>query len=229
MNVTIGDKKTFDDWGLKLQSLVVGLPEAKTNPVDIPGADGVMDLTQALGPVRYNNREIQMIFDVMAAPERWHSLTSEIANYLHGQRLKVILNSDPDYYYIGRLALNSEKSDYYMNHITVTGDMEPYKYEMYSGIDKWKWDSFSFKNGIIRNYKDLVVEGSRTVRITGRKKQIVPTFICSAALEVEWQGIKYPLPAGETKIYAIAIPEGENKLVFYGNGTVSIDYRGGIL
>ena len=65
MNVTIGEKKTFDDWRLKLRSLVIGFPEAKTNTVDVPGADGLLDLSEALGAVRYGNRELEMIFDVM--------------------------------------------------------------------------------------------------------------------------------------------------------------------
>lgn len=229
MNVTIGNKKTFDDWGLKLLSLVVGLPEAKTNPVDIPGADGVEDLTEALGAVKYENRELQMDFDVPGNPQQWHGLTSDIANYLHGQRMKVILDTDPNYYYIGRLSLNSEKSNYLMNRITITGDMDPYKYELYSGIERWKWGPFSLRTGVIRNYRDLEVNGSRAVHIPGRKKEVVPTFICSTVMQVEWKGRKYSLSAGESKVYAISIPDGENTLIFYGNGTVSIDYRGGIL
>lgn len=229
MNVIIGNKRTFDDWGLKLRSLVISLPETKVKPVDIPGADGVIDLTDVLGEVRYNNREIQMIFDVIKPPEAWHSLTSTIANYLHGQRMRVILDTDPGYYYIGRLSLLSEKSDYLANQLTITGDMDPYKYELYGGLDKWRWDSFSFKTGIIRNYRDLKVNGSRVVTVPGRRRPVVPTIITSAAMEVDWKGTRYSLPAGENKLYAIEIVEGENTLIFYGNGTVSIDYRGGIL
>lgn len=229
MNVTIGEKKTYDDWGLKLQLLVIGLPEAKTNTVDVPGADGTMDLTGALGNVRYNNRKIEMVFDVMTEPERWHSLTSQIANHLHGRRLKVILDSDPGYYYIGRLALNSEKSDYLTSRITISGDMDPYKYELLSSLEDWLWDPFSFETGIIREYGNLEVDGSLTVTIPGTRKEMIPTIITSAAMQVEWKGARYDLPAGESKLYAISLAEGENVLTFYGNGTVSIDYRGGIL
>ena len=229
MNITIGDKKTFDDWGLKLRSLIISLPETKVNQVDIPGADGVIDLTAALGEIRYNNRDIQMIFDVEKSPEAWHILTSTIANYLHGQRMKVILDTDPGYYYIGRLSLLSEKSDYLTNQITITGDMDPYKYELYGGLDNWLWDSFSFKTGIIRNYKDLKVDGIRTVTIPGRRKPVVPAISSSAEMEVEWKGDRYRIAKGVNKIYAIEIIEGENTLIFYGNGTISIDYRGGIL
>ncbi len=229
MNVTIGEKKTYDDWGLLLQSLVISMPEAKISQVDIPGADGVIDLTEAMGTVKYNNRDLQMTFDVKGDPENWHSLTSQIGDYLHGKRLKIILDTDPDYYYIGRLALNSEKSNYLINRITITGNMEPYKYELFSSLEDWLWDSFDFETGVIREYKDLVVNGSLTVDVPGTRKEVIPTITASAAMQVEWKGIRYDLLAGVNKIYAISIPEGDQKLIFYGNGIINIDYRGGIL
>lgn len=229
MNVTIGEKKTYDDWGLLLQSLVISMPEAKTSQVDIPGADGVIDLTESMGSVKYNNRELQMVFDVQGDPEDWHSLTSQIGDYLHGKRLKIILDTDPDYYYIGRLSLNSEKSNYLINRITITGDMEPYKYELFSSMEDWLWDSFDFETGVVREYKDLVVNGSLTVDVPGTRKEVIPTITASAAMQVEWKGVRYDLLAGVNKIYAISIPEGDQELIFYGNGTINIDYRGGSL
>lgn len=229
MNVTIGEKKTFDDWGLKLQSLAVSMPDAKINQVDIPGSDGLVDLTAAMGTVRYGNRALQMIFDVSGELTRWHDITSAIANYLHGQRLKVILDSDPSYYYIGRLSLDSQKIDYLMNQVTISGDMEPYKYELLSSLDDWLWDPFSFVDGLIRNYKNLKVSGSLRLVIPGTRKEVIPTIISDTAMEVEWKGKRYEVPAGESKIYAISLVEGDNILIFYGEGVISIDYRGGIL
>ena len=91
------------------------------------------------------------------------------------------------------------------------------------------WDTLDLENGIIREYKELEVTGSRIVTIPGTRKEIIPTIIASAAMQVEWKGTRYDVPAGESKLYAISLVEGENILTFYGNGTVSIDYRGGIL
>ncbi len=107
--------------------------------------------------------------------------------------------------------------------------MEPYKYELFSSLEDWLWDSFDFETGVIREYKDLVVNGSLTVDVPGTRKEVLPTITASAAMQVEWKGIRYDLLAGVNKIYAISIPEGDQKLIFYGNGTISIDYRGGIL
>ena len=40
---------------------------------------------------------------------------------------------------------------------------------------------------------------------------------------------EYALTAGDNRISGICITEGDNVLTFAGNGTVSIDYRGGRL
>lgn len=228
MGVKIGDKHT-DEWGLKLLQVSISMPEPKTNEEDVPGADGSLDLTEVMGPVRFGNREIQMTFDVMASPKRWYTLSSEIAGYLHGKRLRVVLDEDPGYFYMGRLSMEPAKKDYFANQLTINGNAESFKYELYSSLERWKWNDLNFFTGTIRNYRDLIVSGSRLMRILGMDQEIVPTIQASADMQVEWMGIRYPLKAGKNKIYEISIPKGENHLTFYGNGTVSIDYRGGVL
>lgn len=229
VNIRIGDKKTYDDWGLRLSGIVISFPEAKTNMIDIPGADGSADLTEALGEIPYKNRQVEFTFDALGTYEAWHGLCTDIADYLHGKRMKVILDTDPYYYYIGRLHLDTSKSDDTLHEIVITGDVDPYKYELQSSLEDWLWDTFSFRTGIIRNYRDMEVNGSLAMKITGRRKPIVPTIISSAAMTVSFGGKDYAIRAGEQKIYRIVIREGVNYLTFTGNGKVSIDYRGGIL
>lgn len=229
INVRIGEKKTYDDWGLMLSSMTIGFPEAKKNLVNIPAADGSIDLTEALGEIAYKNRPLEFVFDAMGFYDSWHGLCTDIANYLHGRRMKIILDTDPYYYYIGRLELDTEKTDDVLHEIVLSGDVDPYKYELQSSTERWLWGPFNLRTGIIRNYKDLKVEESRVLNIPGRRKPIVPTIIASAAMSVEFGGKSYALRAGEQKIYRIVIREGDNRLTFRGNGTVSVDYRGGML
>lgn len=229
VNVRIGDKKTFDDWGLMLSGMSIGFPETKTNLVNIPAADGDIDLTEALGDISYKNRPLEFVFDAVGFYNTWHGLCTDIANYLHGKKMKIILDTDPYYYYIGRLELDTSKTDDVLHEIVLAGDVDPYKYELQSSIERWRWGPFDLRNGIIRNYKDLEVDGSRTVHIPGRRKPIVPTISSSADMTVEFAGKTYALKKGEQKIYRIVIREGENWMTFIGNGTISIDYRGGIL
>jgi hypothetical protein len=94
-------------------------------------------------------------------------------------------------------------------------------------MEPWLWDSFSFEDGIIRDYYDISVPG--TLTITGRRKRVCPKFICSVAMTVSYLGNTYNLAMGENIVPDIFLGEGEHLLAFGGSGTVDVDYRGGSL
>lgn len=233
--VTFGTKHSYRDWGLLLKSRpVISPPSPKTVYVDIPGSDGVIDLTESLtGDVKFDNRTIKCEFVVLDARNRWSDIYSEIMDYLHGQRMRVRLDEDPTYYYEGRLQVNEWKSDKVTSTITIEGDVEPYKMEMFSSLEDWEWDSFNFETGIIRDYKEIRVDESLTFMIEGRRKSVVPSFTVvsddGSGLQVRFNGTTYDLPDGTSRVLNIVIKNGTNTLYFTGNGTVSIDYRGGRL
>lgn len=228
-------KHTWKDWNLKWCNVEISSPKAKTNYIDVPGADGQLDLSESLtGDIQYNNRTITLTFETDGDYIKWHVISSEIMNFLHGRKAKIILDTDPAFYYIGRLTLSSTKDDYIYGELTLTGDVDPYKYEVTSSLDNWIWDSFNFENGIIREYNNLVVNGSLNFTITGRRKVVYPTIIASSNMKVSCNymgglGIEHTLNKGKNVIYDMPIKQGDNILTFTGNGTVSIDYRGGSL
>lgn len=111
----------------------------------------------------------------------------------------------------------------------MSGNVEPYKFEKFSSLEPWEWDSFNFKTGIIRNYKNIIVNGTYSLRIPGRRKRIVPVISCDESVQVSYEGTTYTLSPGKNKVFGICIKEGENILTFSGNATVSVDYRGGML
>nr|DAL66487.1 MAG TPA: distal tail protein [Caudoviricetes sp.] len=231
LGVQIGGKHTLKDWNLGWLSITLGFPEAKTYEQDIPGADGIIDLTEAVtGDVKYKQRSISMEFDMLDTDYfDWQAKLSEIANHLAGQKYKIFLGSDPAFYYIGRLKLDTEKTEKAESKITISGEVDPYKYEKYSSLDDWTWDDFNFETGIIREYKDLQVSGSYKLYIPGRRKKIVPVIECNTAMQVTYDGKTYSLPVGRSKVFDIWLGEGDNYLTFTGTGTVSVDYRGGSL
>lgn len=232
LGVLIGEKHSLKDWGLGWISIDLGFPEAKTYEQDVPGADGVLDLTDAMtgGDVKFKNRPISLEFET---PDRnfyeWSEIISEIANYLVGKKMKIIMDNDPQFYYIGRLALNAEKTDRETGKLVLSGDVDPYKYEIASSLEDWPWDPFNFETGVIREYKNLLVDGKLELFIYGRRKRIIPVIECSTAMQVTFEGQTFELSSGKSKVFDICLKEGENLLVFEGNGTVSVDYRGGSL
>ena len=232
LGVQIGDRHTLKDWSLGWTAVTLGFPEAKTYEQDIPGMDGTLDFTEAmtLGDVKYKNRSLTLEFE---AEDKdfydWSILISRIANYLAGQRMKIIFDNDPYFYYIGRLSVDVEKTEKSESKLVLSGDVDPYKYELYSSLEDWVWDTFNFETGIVREYKDLPVNGSYELHIYGLRKKIVPMIECSGPMQVIYQGDAYDIPAGKNKVFDIWLGEGDNVLVFLGNGTVSVDYRGGSL
>lgn len=58
---------------------------------------------------------------------------------------------------------------------------------------------------------------------------VIPEFIVSSNMTVEFEGNTYQLSAGKNKVYDIVILNKEYQVKFTGNGTVSVSYRKGRL
>lgn len=179
-SITIGDKNTWDDWHLVPTSRPkFAMPPVKTSYVDIPGGDGVIDLTTALtGRPTYGNR--QGSFEFMVLNDSldgevdygvWYERYSEIATYLHGKEFKAILDDDPVYFYEGRFSVNEWKSGAHWSTITINYNVGPYKKTQYSAADLWLWDPFYFGDpeslieaerlgDVIYNYKNITLNNS---------------------------------------------------------------------
>jgi hypothetical protein len=160
-SITFGDKNTWDDWHLIPSSRpLFNPPTVKTKTIDIPGGNGVIDLSESLtGYPVFNNREGSIEFVIVDQDTSWVDIFSMISNYLHGRRMKAILEDDPGHYYEGRFSVNSWKSDKDWSKITIDYSVGPYKWELQSSLDDWLWDTFSFVNGVIPTnfFKNLKV------------------------------------------------------------------------
>lgn len=228
--VNFGDKHTYQEWKLILTHTDISFPNVKKETINIPGADGELDFTESLsGDVKYENRKI--LFEFVTTDQRitWKNLISEIANYLHGRKFKIILDEDPNFYYYGRAEINQFKSDKSIGTITIECNVEPYKYDLSSSTEDWLWDPFSFENGIIIETQDIKVDGEQEIIIYGRRKKVIPKITCDNPIQVVFKANTYNLFAGTQKVLNIEICEGQNVLKFIGNGIVSIEYRGGSL
>lgn len=232
-SVTINGVHMLDDLGLALSRTdCVQPPAPKTNMVDIPGADGAADVTGNMsGRTLYHNREIRMEFGRGLKKEAWPGMYSRILALFHGKKVKITFDDERDYYYVGRAAVSDYRRIQMLGTLLITVDAEPYKYEMYGGLEPWRWGPFNLETGIIRDYKDLKVDGGLTISVPGKMgtKHMVPIIISSAPMMVIWNGKEHRINEGRNKVYDILLGEGENLLTFHGKGTISIDYRGGIL
>lgn len=231
-SITFGDKNTWDDWHLipKTRPLF-NPPSVKTYVIDIPGGNGSLDLTESLtGYPTYKNRTGSWDFYVQNGFKDWATLYSEIMEYLHGQRMRVVLEDDPEYYYEGRFAVNTWKSDSYWSTISIDYDVNPYKRHYLPAGDDWLWDTFSFEDGEIRSYDMLPVDGTLTLTIEGGIMPAPPIIIASAeGMSVSMNGNTYALEKGTNYIAELAIQKGQNALTFTGTGSITVKYERGRL
>lgn len=242
-------KNTWDDWHLVPTSRPkFSMPPVKTQYVDIPGGDGVIDLTTALtGRPHYGNRQGSIEFLVMNDYGDWAVRYSNIATFLHGKRFRAYLDDDPLYYYEGRFTVNEWKSEAQWSRIVLDYNVGPYKYSTLSVGERWLWDPFklgdpnnpSDRGDDIINYKNLAVNNTNTgltITYIADIYEGTPVFTCKRlnsqttfSMTLTYNSKTYTLKTGTNRFDTIQFDEGSNTLVFKGRGIVTIDTIGGRL
>lgn len=232
---------TWTDWHLIPKTRpVVNPPGLKSNIVDIPGANGSLDLTQALnGYPLYSDRsgQFEFIVDNDYTSEfgigGWAQIYTEILTYLHGQKVNMWLTDDPGYFYVGRVVLNEFKSEQEYSSIVFNYQVEPFKYENTDSSENWLWDPFNLEEGVIDFFEEQEVDGELSVRIPGRRSMPICPIIHvrdSQGISVEYNEISYSLHDGDNILpFIIANNTGYISITLKGKGTVSLNYRGGRL
>jgi hypothetical protein len=212
--VLFDEKHSYSDFGLVLNSKDISLPEPKTYIIDVPCADGSLDLSTALtgGDIKYHNRTIVLEFTVLKPWKQLESLKSIIANHLHGKVMKVIFDADYDFFYTGRCKITNFSTDVIPATVTIEVDAEPYK--------------FNIEETVISE----TVAGQKTIYVDEQKMKVVPTITVSSDMTLTYKTKLFQLFTGENIIPEIMLSSAEdNELLFSGNGDVTINFRGGEL
>ncbi len=222
---------TWKDWGLNLVSIYIPMPKPKSQLIDIPGGDGSIDLTEINGRPVYDNRDgMELVFDLMDEDYKvWFLKYSEFAKEIHGKKVKMVLDDEPEHYYMVRLNLDGQKTNPVYGEITLSGTAEPFKYDHVSSNEPWKWGSFNFCTGVIRNLSDQVISTAKnTITILGAGIDNPPIFIVTEAdnLKLAHEGRTYVLKVGRNRFPAVRVGEEDVTLTFSGTGKLSVEYRG---
>lgn len=236
--LTRTDVHSYKDLGLILATYYIPEPDVKDSRISIPYASGTVDLTESAGYVPYEDRKgVSFTFLIKNANyEEYYIALHKLANMLHGRKLKVILDSDPSYYYDCRLHVDPTKTDKNFAHITITGTANPFKYDLVASNEPWKWNPFSFVNGEIKKtLADIDIDGEETITIPKGGILTAPTFYVytSQNLSVVFDDRAYSLDRdASTKAYnvfrfpQIKVGDEDTELTFRGKGRISIEYRG---
>jgi hypothetical protein len=248
--ITFGDKNTWDDWRIVPSSRpVFNPPPLKRKILDIPGADGSIDLSESLtGYPVYENREGSVEFIVMNGHRQWYQAYSDIMEHLHGKTMRAVLEDDKEYFYEGRFTVNEWRSSKDWSQIAIDYSLGPYKWLLRTSLDDWEWDPFNFYTGVIfaKKCKDIPVTASYTAyefdnRLFGRAP-VCPSFVVNAAsgngMEIRFVNDKLGIDLTQLLLNGTTqVPEflflGDTVTLYFkcvsGAGTVSVDFRQGRL
>lgn len=229
--------KTVDDWGMVIaNSVYVSAPELNTAYIEVPGLNGLIDLSEAItGRPTFKKRTLKVVLKRIHDRKSWDSIISDLRNKIHGRVVKISFSNDPAYYWYGRIYVSNFTREYKRGTVELTiPECDPYKYNMESSAEPWKWDPFNFETGVITNADAEHIVGSGEVIIPSGNMYVSPEFIVSnlssSSFAVEFGGKTYELKLGSTRIPPILINGDEEvTLKFTGTADVLIVYRGGSL
>ena len=220
---TIARGTSFDAYhsanSLNLVQISVDIQPAKPkiNIIDIPGADGSIDLTEALGVgVRYADRELTWVFAVRPLDD-WQAKYSAVCAALNGKRMSITIDGDSAWRYDGRVSVESYESDRLIRRLTVKAVCKPYKVKpTYTTVTKSTSlvaEQVALQVGAMPLVPDVLISGANVTIIYG-------TYTTTLSPRAE----PYRLP----DLYMV----GNNHVTvqsMMGNGSVTFRWKEGAL
>lgn len=205
--IRFGDYHSYNDLRLILTKKEVGSPAVKETKIEIEGADSYLDLTDFFGEPKYQN--VNHKFDFSTIEKNSLSLFSTIKNTLHGKKVRIILDDDPAFYYVGRLSVSSFTSEKGIGSLTIEADCEPYK--------------FKTAKTIITQ----TVNGTTNITLTNMRKRAVPEVSINAegSLNIVYHGNIWDLGAGSYTLPELELQAGENTVAVTGTGTITFTWQ----
>lgn len=211
MNGVLFDQiHSYRQLGVILGNPEIERPKGKITYLDIPGKDGSLDLSEAFGELRFNQRKVILPFKMRAEPNAAEQKISEVANLLSGKKAKITLDKDPEYYYLGRLEVEGK----YQNsvcQIIVTALCDPYKY----------------KKEVTEEI--FTVSGSLEVSLQNDRMTTYPVVTTTNSMLITKDDITYSYGVVSNFMTQIPLVFGDNLLTITGNGTITFAYQEGSL
>ena len=207
--ITFGNYHSYDAFQLILASKTIGTPSPKTETIDIPGGDGVLDLTEYFGEPKYGNRKLSFEFSSVVIPEDFMSLFSMVQDALHGKKMKIILDDDPGWQYTGRISVSEWKADRNIGKLVVDCDCDPYKYQI----------------GTTEIFRSI--SGTSSFTLPNSRKRVVPEVkvTSSSGLTVSFgSGSVCNLASGSYLLPELELVEGDNPVTVSGTGSITFTY-----
>mgnify|MGYP007055152142 FL=1 len=213
--VCFDGKDTYTEYGLLLASKSISLPEVRTNMIDVPGRDGLLDASEVLtGEVTYKNRTIILNLTGVdtVSGKKWPATISDFCNKVHGKRVKVTFPEDTAHYYSGRCSVGEVGLVKMMQTIPVTVNCDPWKYK-------------NAKTTVSRSDLGTVY---KQLSLPNERRPVIPTITVAQDTTLLWGSSTINISAGDHILPAIRLAAGSNTLkakVASGTGSITVTYQ----
>ena len=206
--ITFGNLHSYDDLNLILNSKEIGSPEVKVRKIDIEGADSSLDLTDFFGEPKYEDLTHKFSFSAIVPQTQFLSLFSTVKNALHGKKMRIILDDDPLFYYLGRIKVSSFTNEKNVGMISIECDCEPYKYKLEKTV------------------VSAAVDGTQVIVLTNGRKRAVPEVRIEGSIRIEYQGSNiWDLGSGSYTLPELELMEGMNHVTVTGTGNITFTWQ----
>lgn len=172
-------------------------PEPKFYTVDVPGGNGVINLTESLtGDVLFSTRSQDFIFNVLF-PNDFEEIKTKLSNFLHGKEFDYVMTMDPDYTYHGTFQVTAYSHQAYsegiVGEVQIHIDANPYK-------------------RLTTKVYHLNAAGGRLYHFPSGRKPVRPVIETKQATKVIWNDTVYQIGVGTFRLNKVLFKEGINDL-----------------
>ena len=209
--ITFGSLHSYRDLNLILASKEIGSPAVKERKIDIEGGDGSLDLTDFFGEAKFENVTHKFQFSTIVPKAQFLSAFTTVKNALHGKKMRIILDDDPLFYYLGRIHVSSFTNEKNVGSIGIECDCEPFKYKLQQTSRK------------------VTVNGTQAVILTNGRKRAVPEITTTASMTIAFDSWSISRNAGTFVIPELELKEGENTVTVTGTGAITFTWQEGDL
>lgn len=237
--MVVGTEKcyhTLRDWGLAIgNNNCIGDPVLETFYLDVPGADGILDYSEALtGRPIYKYRPIEITLGGKKTPAVWAGFMSTLRSLLHGKVINIVFDDFPGYYWTGRAEITGFDRFRHIGTFKLSiPKADPYGYSLMDNSgENWLWNPLDFEYGVIDDPISLTLTAENPTARCVVPASVMPFVAAIRASDIGADGLsmtvygdRYVLQEGENQMADFLVCQQDTEITFSGVGTVQVIYR----
>lgn len=211
IDVVLGGKSLLAHYGLCLESCYLSAARKKQQMIDVPGADGKIDLLENWGETNYHNRTLTATFSASRNPGQ---VLRELVHEFEGKKMPIVPPSIDGHYMIGTIHVLSANRFARGGQLSICADCDPW---LYSAVEK--------------HISVPASEGSVDIKLynSGRKLVVPEITVIGADATITVGEDSVMLEPGVHMISKLSIPGGATIQIKVQGGAISAKYREAIL